>query len=154
MYRSGTDAAVASSSKCHDVQHFIVQAAETYFFQRIGSLMILMKLVRATLFGVLLIFAGSAMAANFTARISSLLFYEQGGLIYIYVDGGTQERPACAGSNGDYLSFSMSRPRAKEYLSGLMFAYGSGRPVRFQTEGACVDQTVSDTLRYFAIVNG
>lgn len=96
---------------------------------------------------------GSAFAGSFTARISSILFYEQGDLIYIYVEGGTQYKPACAGSNGDYISFSMKRPRAKEYLSGLMLAYASGKPVQFRTEGDCVDQSVSDTLTYFAIIN-
>lgn len=116
--------------------------------------MTLKHLVRTALFSMLLATGSSATAANFTARISSILFYEQGDLVYIYVEGGTQDRPACAGSNGDYLSFSMKRPRAKEYLSGLLFAYGSGKPVTFRTEGACVDQSNSDTLVYFAVGPG
>lgn len=110
---------------------------------------------RNTFFGFLcaaLLANGSpATAAEFTAKISSLLFYEQGDLVYIYVEGGTRDRPACAGSNGDYLSFSMRRPRAKEYIAGLMFAFGAGKPVRFTTYSACTDQTVSDTLMYYAI---
>lgn len=113
----------------------------------------LKQILRTTMFGILLTFGNSAFAGSFSARISSILFYEQGDLIYIYVEGGTQDRPACAGSNGDYISFSMKRPRAKEYLSGLMFAYGTGKPVQFRTEGACVDQSVSDTLIYFAVTN-
>lgn len=102
---------------------------------------------------IALAFSDVAAAGNFSARITSLLFYEDGDLIYIYVDGGTQQRPACAGSNGDYLSFSMKRPRAKEYLAGLMLAFSTGRAVMFRTDGACVDQNVSDTLRYFQIQN-
>jgi len=112
------------------------------------------RVLQTAMFGILLTFGNSALAAYFTARVSSILFYEQGDLIYIYVEGGTQNRPACAGSNGDYISFSMKRPRAREYLSGLMFAYGAGKPVQFQTEGACIDQSNSDTLMYFAVANG
>lgn len=107
--------------------------------------------LRAIFLAALLTFGGPATAANFSARISSILLYEQGDLVYIYVEGGTQGKPACAGSNGDYISFSMKRPRAKEYLSGLMFAFGAGKPVMFYTNGACIDQNVSDTLTYFAI---
>jgi hypothetical protein len=92
-----------------------------------------------------------ADAAEFTAKISKILYYEDADLIYIYVEGGTQNRPACAGSNGDYLSFKMSRPRAREYLSGLMAAFLAGKPVTFGTAGACIDQSVSDTIRYFQI---
>ncbi len=113
--------------------------------------MTIFKTVRSVIFGVLLSFGSTAFAADFSAKISSILFYEQGDLIYIYVVGGTQARPPCAGSNGDYLSFSMKRPRAKEYLSGLMFAFASKRNVRFATFGACQDQTVSDTLMYFSV---
>lgn len=116
--------------------------------------MALKHIVRTTLIAALLTLGSSATAGGFTARISSILFYEQGDLIYIYVEGGTQGKPACAGSNGDYLSFSMKRPRAKEYLAGLMFAYGAGKPVTFRTEGACIDQTVSDTLTYFTVGPG
>lgn len=114
----------------------------------------MIQLIRATLFGIFLTFGGSAIAANFTARISSILFWEQGDLIYIYVEGGSQGRPACAGRNGDYISFSMKRPRAKEYLSGLMFAYAAGKSVTFYTEGACIDQSYSDTLSYFSVGPG
>jgi hypothetical protein len=114
----------------------------------------LKKIVRAIILGIIFTVSSTACASEFTARISSLLFFEQGDLIYIFVEGGTQNRPACAGSNGDYISFSLKRPRAKEYLSGLMLAFSTGKPVKFQTEGACVDQTVSDTLMYFTIING
>jgi hypothetical protein len=112
------------------------------------------NLTRTIIFLAVFIFGSSASAAVYKARISSILFYEGGDLIYIYVEGGTKDRPSCAGSNGDYISFSMKRPRAKEYLSGLMLAYASGKPVLFTTAGACVDQSVSDTLVYFAIENG
>lgn len=92
-----------------------------------------------------------ARRAQFTAKITSILFFEDGDLIYIYLEGGTKDRPSCAGSNGDYLSFSLKRPRAKEYLAGLMLAFNAGRPVMFVTKGACVDQSVSDTISYFSI---
>lgn len=94
-----------------------------------------------------------ARVSTYTAKISNILFYEGGDLIYIYLEGGTQNRPACAGSNGDYISFSMKRPRAKEYLSGLMMAFSTGKPVTFTVYGACIDQPVSDTIIYFAVNN-
>ncbi|MBT9495573.1 MAG: hypothetical protein IV107_25155 [Paucibacter sp.] len=90
-------------------------------------------------------------AALFTGKISGILLYESGDLVYVFVEGGTQGKPACAGSNGDYLSYSLKRPRAKEYLSGLMMAFATGKLVEFRTEGACVDQSVSDTITYFYI---
>lgn len=92
-------------------------------------------------------------AATYTAKISNILLYEDGDLVYVYLEGGTQQRPACAGSNGDYLSFSMKRRRAKEYLAGLLLAFQAKKTVMFRTEGACVDQAVSDTLTYFMINN-
>ena len=99
------------------------------------------------------VLADAACAAAFTARISNLLLWEGGNLVYIYVEGGTQGRPACAGSNGDYLSFSMARPRAREYLAALMLAFAASKSVTFVTAGACIDQSVSDTLSYFQVNN-
>lgn len=112
------------------------------------------RLIRSSVaaFLLLCVFASSSLyAATFSARISDILFYETGDLVYIYVEGGTQQKPACAGSNGDYLSFSLSRPRAKEYLAGLMMAFSSGKTVSFWTRGACIDQSVSDTIYYFVV---
>jgi hypothetical protein len=94
-----------------------------------------------------------ASAATFAARISSLLIYEQGSLVYVYPEGGVVNAPACHGSNGNYVSFSLNRPRAREYLAGLLAAQMAGKQVSFTTEGACIDQSVSDTLRYFVIVS-
>lgn len=113
------------------------------------------KLLQATLVSIAFFVSGQATSAPavYTARISNLLFYEGGDLVYIYLEGGTQQRPACAGSNGDYISFKMNRPRAKEYLAGLMLAFATSKSVTFRTEGACIDQAVSDTLTYFTINN-
>jgi len=113
--------------------------------------MICKKVLAAVTFLLLLNSVSETNAAQFTAKISNVLYYEDGDLIYIYVEGGTKNRPACAGSNGDYLSFKMSRPRAREYLSGLMSAFLAGKSVTFVTADACIDQSVSDTLRYFTI---
>jgi hypothetical protein len=109
------------------------------------------KVANACLCLCTLFFATHAWPGAFTARISNLLLYETGDLVYIYVEGGTQQRPACAGSNGDYLSFSMARPRARQYLAALMLAFATGKSVTFVTNGACVDQNVSDTLWFFQI---
>lgn len=81
---------------------------------------------------------GQTAAASLTARISNLLFPEQGDLIYVYVEGGTHDRPSCADSNGDYLSYRLSRQRAKEYLAGLMMAFSTDRSVTFFTHGRCM----------------
>ena len=112
-------------------------------------------LVLLTVVSVFFCFINSSEARNpvYTAKISNILFYEGGDLIYVYLEGGTQSKPACAGGNGDYLSFSMKRPRAKEYLAGLMMAFSTGKSVTFTTYGACVDQSVSDTIVYFSVNN-
>jgi hypothetical protein len=108
--------------------------------------------IRATIaIGISLLSIGNAWSATYAAKISNILFYEDGNLFYIYLQGGTQGRPACAGSNGDYLSFSMNRPRAREYIAGLMMAFATDKSVTFYTAGACVDQSVSDTIRYFVL---
>ncbi|MDR6984477.1 hypothetical protein J2X32_003121 [Rheinheimera pacifica] len=60
---------------------------------------------------IILIAAGAQ--ADTTAKIDKILMYEGGNLVYIYPVGGVQNKPACHGSNGDYLSFSMARPMAK-----------------------------------------
>jgi hypothetical protein len=108
-----------------------------------------MAVVGTLLAGVL--HSTPATAGTFTARISGILLYEDGNLVYVYPQGGVQSPPACHGSNGDYTSFSMSRPRAKEYLAALLMAHASGKTVSFRTAGACTDQPMSDTLLYFKI---
>lgn len=92
-------------------------------------------------------------AAWTTAKIDRILFVEKGngGLVYIYPKGGVIDPPACHGSNGDYTSFSVERPMAKEYISGLMAAMMANKRVGLRTAGNCVDQGVSDTLMYFTV---
>lgn len=95
----------------------------------------------------------SAMAdtpETFTAQIDSILLYEAGNVVYVYPHGGLPNPPACQ-TNGPYVSFSMSRPMAKEYLAALLAAQMSGKSVYFRTTGACNDQGVSDTLAYFKV---
>lgn len=94
-----------------------------------------------------------AQAGDFSARIAKVLMYEGGDLVYIYPEGGVRNPPACHGSNGDYTSFKMNRPRAKEYLAALLMAQASGKVVEFRTAGACQDQSVSDTLVYFSVIS-
>lgn len=95
-------------------------------------------------------------AAWTTATIDRILFVETGakGLVYIYPKGGVTDPPACHGSNGDYISFKADRPMAKEYISGLMAAMMANKTVGLRTAGDCVDQGVSDTLRYFTVYSG
>ncbi len=91
--------------------------------------------------------------ADTTAKIDKILMYEDGNLVYIFPVGGVQNKPACHGSNGDYLSFSMARPMAKEYLSVLMMAFAAQKTVDFRTTRSCVDQPMSDTISYFTVLN-
>lgn len=104
------------------------------------------------LFGLVLL-VNPAVAASFSARIQSILLYEDGDIAYVYPVGGVVNPPACHGSNGNYVSFKLNRPRAKEYLAALLAAHVSGRTVSFYTASACTDQSVSDTLRYFSVDN-
>lgn len=83
-----------------------------------------------------------------TAKIQRILIYEGGSLVYVYPAGGILNPPSCA--NATYYSFSMNRPRAKEYLAGLLAAQAQGATVNFYGSGACTDQSVSEALAYFA----
>lgn len=110
--------------------------------------------MKAIVGAVLVFFLLSALAvADTTAKIDRILMYEDHSLVYIYPVGGVQNKPACHGSNGDYLSFSMTRPMAKEYLSVLMMAFAAQKTVVFRTARACVDQSISETISYFTVLN-
>jgi hypothetical protein len=89
--------------------------------------------------------------ANTVAKIERILLYEDGNIMYIYPVGGVQNAPACHDSNGNYISYKMNRPMAKEYLSLLMTAFVAKKTVTFRTAGDCIDQSVSDTLFYFSV---
>jgi hypothetical protein len=99
------------------------------------------------------LFLNVNVQADTTAKIDKILMFEGGNLVYIYPAGGVQNKPACHGSNGDYLSFSMARPMAKEYLSVLMMAFAMQKTVSFRTYRDCIDQPFSDTISYFTVVN-
>ena len=108
--------------------------------------------MKTLLVALIMLFAASVQADT-TAKIDKILMFEGGNLVYIYPVGGVQNKPACHGSNGDYLSFSMARPMAKEYLSVLMMAFAAQKTVAFRTKGACIDQSMSETIDYFTVVN-
>ena len=99
----------------------------------------------------LLLGATPADATAVRAKIEAILLYEDGDLVYIYPVGGVPNPPSCHGTNGNYLSFKMNRPRAREYLSALLAAQASNRDVTLYHANACVDQTVSVTLRYLTV---
>jgi hypothetical protein len=102
---------------------------------------------------ILFVCSTSSFAGTWTTKIDKILMYEGGNLVYVYPAGGVPNKPACHGSNGDYVSFSMARPKSKEYLAVLMLAFATNKNVEFTTYGACSDQSVSDTLMYFMIIN-
>jgi hypothetical protein len=102
---------------------------------------------------VLLSFFCPMLQADTVAKIDSILMFEGGNIVYIYPAGGVQNKPGCHGSNGDYLSFSMARPMAKEYLSVLMMAFAAQKTVVFRTAGACIYQSISESINYFSVNN-
>ena len=112
-----------------------------------------MKSIMGFIVLVVSLFLSLDLSADTTAKIDRILMYEGGNLVYIYPAGGVQNKPSCHGSNGDYLSFKMDRPMAKEYLSVLMMAFSAQKTVFFRTERDCVDQSVSDTIMYFTVFN-
>lgn len=82
--------------------------------------------------------------------VKQILVYEAGDLVYVYPTAGVSAPPACAGASA-YYSFKMNRPRAREYLAGLMAAQVAGLTVSLTGTGACTDQSTSETLAYYSI---
>ncbi|MDN2707942.1 hypothetical protein O0880_00755 [Janthinobacterium sp. SUN118] len=105
-------------------------------------------------FSVFLFFFASNFchATEFSAPIEKILIYGDGALVYVFPVGGVPGAPACHGKNGDYLSFSLTRPHAKEYYAGLLVAFASGKSVLFRGRNTCTDQSYSETLDYFMIL--
>ncbi len=93
----------------------------------------------------------SSFAGVTSSTIDKILVYDTDMLIYVYPDGGVTNPPACHGSNGNYYSFSATRPMAKEYLSILLSAQARKATVRIWGAGACNDQPMSETLWYLRI---
>ena len=96
---------------------------------------------------------GESWAGTTTAKIQSVLIYDgvSPGLVYVYPVGGVSNAPACHGSNGDYYSFAMNRPLAKEYYAMVLAAQATGATVKFYGTGACDDQWMSETLSYMRV---
>jgi hypothetical protein len=101
----------------------------------------------------LLAIATTAHGGSTSSTIQSILIVEDSDMVYVYPTSGVQNPPACHGGNGNYYSFKLSRPRAREYLAALLAAQASGASVNFYGKGACVDQSVSETLGYLAVVS-
>jgi hypothetical protein len=98
-----------------------------------------------------MLLAPAAMADWTVAKIDKILLYDSGNLVYVYPHGGVTNPPACDTVNGQYLSFSMSRSMAREYLSALIAAQSEGATVQLRGKGDCIDQGRSETLWYFEI---
>lgn len=92
-------------------------------------------------------------AGNTISTIDRILLSDTSMIIYVYPKNGVTNPPACHGSNGDYYSFSATRPMAKEYLSALLAAQARGATVSLYGTGACDDQSYSETLHYLRIDN-
>ncbi len=98
-----------------------------------------------------LLFAATAFAGKITSTVDKILLYEDGMLVYVYPTDQMGSPPSCHGSNGNYYSFSTTRPMAKMYLAALMSAQARGATVAFQGTNTCNDQSNSETLSYFHI---
>ncbi|QKY11953.1 hypothetical protein [Janthinobacterium lividum] len=108
------------------------------------------KIFFASMF--LFLSAGFCNATEFSATIDQILITGEAGLVYVFPAGGIPGAPACHGKNGDYFSFSLVRPHAKEYYAGLLLAFSTGEKVLFRGYNSCVDQAYSETLDYFMIL--
>lgn len=109
---------------------------------------------RITLGIIILLASSLPLYAGVTvSTVDKILLVDSSMLIYVYPKNGVTNPPTCHGSNGNYYSFSATRPMAKEYLSALLSAQARGATVTFTGAGACNDQSVSETLRYFRIEN-
>ena len=99
----------------------------------------------------LLLLSSAAISGVTTSSISKILLYDGGLLVYVYPTDGVTNPPACHGANGDYYSFSSTRPMAKEYLTALLAAQARGASVTFAGSATCDDQSYSETLNYITV---
>jgi hypothetical protein len=116
------------------------------------------KRIRYSIALVALIFVAAfsapcARASNTVATIQNILLLDGANLVYVYPAGGITNGASCGGSNGSYYSFSMSRTMGNAYLAALLAAQARGATVTFYGTGTCVDQSVSETLAYFAVAS-
>ncbi|MCX7289581.1 hypothetical protein [Janthinobacterium sp.] len=109
------------------------------------------KIFKMSICLFLSLLSSNAIAGWTTAKIASIVVYEEGDLVYIIPEGGVKNTPACDATGATYLSFSLKRPRAREYYAGLLAAYIAGKTVQFRGADACIDQSVSETLKYFQL---
>ena len=110
-----------------------------------------MRLIILLALAIILTHSNSALS-NTRSKIALLLLSERSQMMYIYPQGGVSNPPACHGSNGDYISYKMDRPMAKEYFSALLSAFALQNTVSLITTGTCEDQPYSETLLYFWLV--
>ncbi|MBL4827140.1 MAG: hypothetical protein JKY66_05400 [Spongiibacteraceae bacterium] len=102
-------------------------------------------------FLVALLLSTNSWASGKSGPISQILIYETSNLVYVYPTGGLSSPPACHGSNGDYFSFSLTRPHADKYLDALLSAHARQASVSIFGLNACVDQSVSETINFIRI---
>ena len=106
--------------------------------------------LRSLILGLTLTAGLSTAGTTSNTTIRQLLLYDIGDLVFVYPAIGVTAPLACAGANG-YYTFRMDRPRAREYLAGLMAAQVAGLNVNLIGTGACTDDATSETLAYFVM---
>jgi len=95
----------------------------------------------------------TARATVTVATVSQILVLGGGAnLVYVYPTGGITGGPSCAAGQGAaYYSFSYTTTMGPAYLAALLAAKASGASVTLYGANACTDQSISETLSYFAI---
>lgn len=96
-----------------------------------------------------LFFSASALPSAMSgASIQQILIHDS--WVYVYPTTQIPSKPSCAGTN-NYYSFAMTRPRAREFLAGLLAAQAQKATISVWGTGDCTDQSYSETLSYFLI---
>jgi hypothetical protein len=90
-------------------------------------------------------------AASTTTTINKIQIYETDMLISVWLNGGTSAQASCDSVGGAYISFSITRPMAKEYLTTLLSAQSQQATVTVWGANDCIDQTDVETLLYFQV---
>lgn len=108
-------------------------------------------MIKRFLLTICLLASNSSWSGETIAPIHRILIYELNMLVYVYPVGGVVNPPACHGAAGDFYSFSLLRPAAKEYLDALLSAQARKVNVDLVGKGDCIDYSVSETLSYFRI---
>lgn len=112
-----------------------------------------MRLFGAALCAAILSLASAAHASNAgSGKISNLLSYGDGGVVFFDQDGPRSTLPACGGGVlPTRWAISASTPAGQARLAMLLSAYGLGKKIEIVGSGACSLFQDTETVGYFVI---